>query len=78
MPAYTPADTAELIRNLTAECERAARHLRHYDKNPADLRAWAHRIETGFAPNGNNLPALCLESAARAGREYLTAEQEKS
>ena len=72
---WSPAETAELIRHLTAECERAARHFRHYDKNPADLRAWAHRIETNFAPNGNNLAALTLENAARAGREFLAAEK---
>lgn len=65
-------ETRELILHLTAECERAARHMRYYDDKPEELRAWAQRIETGFAPNGDNLAALCLESAARAGRKALS------
>ena len=71
MPAYTEKDTAELIRHLTAECERAARRMRYWDTRPEELRAYAGRIESGLAPNADNLAALCLESAARAGREYL-------
>ncbi len=68
---WTDLDKDELIRRLVDECERAARSVRRWDADPAHLRAWAHRIETGFAPNGNNLVALSLESSATAGREYL-------
>jgi hypothetical protein len=69
---WTDLDKDELIRRLTEECDRAARHWRYYDTHPDALRMWAMRIESGFAPNGNNLAALSLEASARAGHEYLT------
>lgn len=71
---WTALDKDELIRRLTEECERAARSVRYWNENPAELRAWANRIETGFAPKGNSLVALNLESSAAAGREYLNKE----
>jgi hypothetical protein len=69
---WTDTDKDELIRRLTDECDRAARYIRYFENNPAQLRAWAHRIETKFAPGSHNLAAMQLEACARAGHEYLT------
>lgn len=66
-------ETEELIQHLTKECERAARFIRSYDKNPEELRAWAARIESGWAPNSVCVPAMALERAAKEGREFLSS-----
>jgi hypothetical protein len=58
---YMLADSAD-------ECERAARFIRN--QTPETLRAWAARIESGFAPNGVCLPAMGLERAAANLRTY--------
>lgn len=63
-------ETLELVRRLTGECERAARAFRIiHSQSPAQLRAWANRVEQ--CGSGESIVALSLESSARAGHEYL-------
>lgn len=64
-------DERAMIAALAAECERAARFIRSYDGNAADLRAWAARIESGIAPNSVCAPAVALERAAADARAFL-------
>jgi hypothetical protein len=61
-----------LIRYLAEECERAARFIRFYSGNARELRAWAGRIESGFASNSVCLPAELLERAAKEARAALS------
>lgn len=71
------AESMNRIRDLAAECERAARFIRSYDGKPDELRAWAARIESGVAPDAVCTPAVVLERAAAEARDYIAAHAAK-
>lgn len=62
-----------MIEDLAKECERAARFIRFYADDPAELRAWALRIEQirDTQNPGECLPARCLERAAKEARAFI-------
>lgn len=64
-------EARDMIRHLAGECDRAARFIRSYDGMPYELRAWASRIESKWAPNSVCAPAIALERAASDAREFL-------
>lgn len=67
-------EARDMIETLAAECERGARFIRIYHKNPAELRAWAARIESNLAPNSACVPAEALERGAQVGRDFLAGD----
>lgn len=65
-------DTRYLIDRLIESLETGARFIRYYHTSPKELRAWAARIESNFAPTSDSLPARTLENAAAEARRFLS------
>lgn len=64
-------DRAHLILFAAHECECGARFFAFYQDKPEELRNWAKRIESNWAPNSVSVPALSLARVSEIGATLL-------